>query len=240
MHLAISQPGRQPPTWPPAAAPMSTGLDDDDDDVWCGVSNDPNQEREAVVHFVEDRVETLERVCADPRLQVPPTTHQGHEQGGSTGAHGGCSLCVCCVWYQSVRLYFADWGYSTPEQRMRALYNPRVTVLDLADFSCMCRLLDPNRQDGYPCFVPTCKDKRLSPERFSFIPPPPGAAPSTDNRQQAGEGAAAAVEQEEEGGGEASLSNEEAGGPRGQQQAAVEEEEAAEEGSSEEEGRASP
>lgn len=163
-------------------------------------------------------------------------------EGGREGARGlteaALCVCVCCVWYQSVRLYFADWGYSTPEQRMRALYNPRVTVLDLADFSCMCRLLDPNRQDGYPCFVPTCKDKRLSPERFSFIPPPPGAAPSTDNRQQAGEGAAAAVEQEE-GGGEASLSCEEAGGPRGQQ-AAVEEEEAEEEGSSEEEGRASP
>lgn len=34
-------------------------------------SSDASVEREAIVHFVEDRIETLERVCADPRLQVP-------------------------------------------------------------------------------------------------------------------------------------------------------------------------
>jgi hypothetical protein len=54
------------------------------------------------------------------------------------------SACVECF-LQNVRLYFADWGFSSPAQRERALLNPRITVLDLADFSCMCRAMDPYR-----------------------------------------------------------------------------------------------
>ena len=47
--------------------------------------------------------------------------------------------------HQNVQLYFADWGYSTPQQRERALFNPRVRVIDLADFACMCRTFDPSK-----------------------------------------------------------------------------------------------
>ena len=32
---------------------------------------------------------------------------------------------------------------NTPEQVARARLNPRIRVIDLADFSCMCRALDP-------------------------------------------------------------------------------------------------
>lgn len=46
---------------------------------------------------------------------------------------------------QNVQLYLADWGYSTPHQRERALLNPRIRVLDQADFACMCRALDPSK-----------------------------------------------------------------------------------------------
>jgi hypothetical protein len=46
---------------------------------------------------------------------------------------------------QGVRLYFADWGYSTPQQKARAAAHHRIRSIDLNDFSCMCRVVLPPR-----------------------------------------------------------------------------------------------
>ncbi|EWM29999.1 uncharacterized protein Naga_100379g1 [Nannochloropsis gaditana] len=73
-------------------------------------AQDPSMDREPTLHFVEDRVETLEKVCGDPRLQ-------------------------------NVQLYLADWGYTTDAARERAMLNPRIRILQLADFACMCQAL---------------------------------------------------------------------------------------------------
>ncbi|CAM9578458.1 unnamed protein product, partial [Phaeothamnion confervicola] len=56
------------------------------------------------LHFFEDRVETLEAVTQDQRLQ-------------------------------DVSLYLCDWGYSTPDQRLRGARNPRIEVIDRAAFA---------------------------------------------------------------------------------------------------------
>ncbi|TFJ84039.1 hypothetical protein NSK_005134 [Nannochloropsis salina CCMP1776] len=70
-----------------------------------------------MLHFVEDRVETLEKVCGDPRLQ-------------------------------NVQLYLADWGYTTDAARERAMLNPRIQILQLADFACMCQALGAREGEG--------------------------------------------------------------------------------------------
>lgn len=49
----------------------------------------PVQETGAQVHFIDDRLETLEHMASEPTLR-------------------------------DVRLYFATWGYSTPEEKARA------------------------------------------------------------------------------------------------------------------------
>jgi hypothetical protein len=144
-------------------------------------------------------VETLEKVCADPRLQVRGDLLKRKDVGGVlfmfTYIYARPRWCCCLFIYiylslrsrnapptntaahlptnnhrhhlqphphpptdkythsttilpppppqQNVQLYFADWGYSTPQQRDRALLNPRIRTLDLTDFACMCRALDP-------------------------------------------------------------------------------------------------
>jgi len=65
-------------------------------------SDAPDGEK-TVIHFVEDKVETLEKICKDPRLD-------------------------------EVRLYFANWGYSTPSQKQIAKANPRVTCINAIEF----------------------------------------------------------------------------------------------------------
>jgi|SRR6056297_1471155 len=42
---------------------------------------------------------------------------------------------------QNVQLYLADWGYTTDAARERAMLNPRIRILQLADFACMCQAL---------------------------------------------------------------------------------------------------
>ncbi len=124
---------------------------------------------------MEDRIETLEKVCADPRLQVRPSIYPRLSVCTSIYLPFSLSLslcvCVCVYTYehpppdhadqtptnqptntthpsfhtQNVQLYFADWGYSTPAQRERAFLNPRIRTVDLTEFACMCRALDPHR-----------------------------------------------------------------------------------------------
>lgn len=62
----------------------------------------------AVVHFVEDRLDTL--------IAVAETADLAH-----------------------VRLYFADWGYSTPAERKEASGIPNVQIIDLTQFHTLLR-----------------------------------------------------------------------------------------------------
>jgi hypothetical protein len=35
------------------------------------------------------------------------------------------------------QLYLVDWGYNTPAERARAAANPRITVIDVAEFAAL-------------------------------------------------------------------------------------------------------
>lgn len=65
----------------------------------------------ASFHFVEDKLATLEGIS---RSTASP---------------------VFAVW----KLYLVDWGYNTAEERARAASNPRIAVIDKAEFGSLLR-----------------------------------------------------------------------------------------------------
>ena len=44
---------------------------------------------------------------------------------------------------QSLKLYLADWGYNTPQQRHQAAENPRIEMLSLAGIRRLCSAVNP-------------------------------------------------------------------------------------------------
>jgi hypothetical protein len=71
-----------------------------------------------VIHFVEDRYETLLNVLK----------HRNRAQSGATDVIAGL---------QNVQLYLADWGYNIPEQRAAAWRNSDIQVINQQDFAAL-------------------------------------------------------------------------------------------------------
>ncbi|CAG9463179.1 unnamed protein product [Pedinophyceae sp. YPF-701] len=65
----------------------------------------------AALHFVEDKLSTLEKVCKEV------------EAGGSP--------------LEPWKLYLVDWGYNTPQERARAAANPRIATITAPEFGSL-------------------------------------------------------------------------------------------------------
>lgn len=80
----------------------------------------PANGRELTIHFVEDRYETL--------MSVLSQRQAAQLKQGSSGL-------------ENVRLYLADWGYNTAEQRAAALRNPDISVIDQQQFAALVQTI---------------------------------------------------------------------------------------------------
>ena len=108
----------------------------------------------ATLHFVDDRYETLHAVVEQSpdllqrwvpnpaQIRVLGWTAWVHALRCGTGAGvpcsrrhrrrqvGLCISCCCCRW----KLYLADWGYNTAEERAAAARLPGVRLLSRPQF----------------------------------------------------------------------------------------------------------